>query len=123
MPMMNENTTVAATMYQLMKIGTPDIFEMPYASPMPTSTPRMPPRQVSTPASIRNCAEMRRLRAPSAFLRPISGVRSVTDTSMMFITPMPPTMSEMPATRISWRFVALESSCRFFACSKRSSLL
>ena len=28
---------------------------------------------------------------------PISRVRSVTDTSMMFITPMPPTRREMPA--------------------------
>ena len=36
-------------------------------------------------------------RAPSAFLMPISRVRSVTDTSMTFITPMPATTSEMPA--------------------------
>ena len=28
---------------------------------------------------------------------PISRVRSVTDTSMMFITPMPPTISEITA--------------------------
>ena len=35
--------------------------------------------------------------APSALRRPISRIRSVTDTSMMFITPMPPTSSEMPA--------------------------
>ena len=28
---------------------------------------------------------------------PISRVRSVTETSMMFITPMPPTSSEIPA--------------------------
>ena len=30
-------------------------------------------------------------RAPMALRTPISRVRSVTDTSMMFITPMPPT--------------------------------
>ncbi len=35
--------------------------------------------------------------APSALRRPISRMRSVTDTSMMFMTPMPPTSSEMPA--------------------------
>ena len=35
--------------------------------------------------------------APSALRRPISRIRSVTDTSMMFITPIPPTRSEMPA--------------------------
>ena len=35
--------------------------------------------------------------APRALRRPISRTRSVTETSMMFITPMPPTSSEMPA--------------------------
>ncbi len=33
-----------------------------------------------------------------ALRMPISRVRSVTLTSMMFITPMPPTSSEIPAT-------------------------
>jgi hypothetical protein len=32
---------------------------------------------------------------------PISRVRSVTDTSMMFMTPMPPTTSETSATENS----------------------
>jgi hypothetical protein len=41
-----------------------------------------------------NCMRMRSRRAPSALRRPISRVRSVTATSMMFITPMPPTRSE-----------------------------
>ena len=35
--------------------------------------------------------------APRALRSPISRMRSVTDTSMMFITPMPPTSREMPA--------------------------
>jgi len=35
--------------------------------------------------------------APMALRMPISRVRSVTDTSMMFMMPMPPTSSEMPA--------------------------
>jgi hypothetical protein len=34
---------------------------------------------------------MSRRRAPMALRTPISCVRSVTETSMMFITPMPPT--------------------------------
>ena len=38
------------------------------------------------------------VRAPIAFLIPISRVRSVTVTSMMFITPIPPTSSEIAAT-------------------------
>ncbi len=35
--------------------------------------------------------------APIAMRTPISRVRSVTDTSMMFMMPMPPTSSETPA--------------------------
>ena len=37
-------------------------------------------------------------RAPIALRMPISRVRSVTLTSMMFITPIPPTSSEIAAT-------------------------
>jgi hypothetical protein len=42
--------------------------------------------------------------APRAFMRPISRVRSVTETSMMFMTPTPPTarvMAPMMPRRIS----------------------
>ena len=39
-------------------------------------------------------------RAPSALRMPISRVRSVTDTSMMFMITMPPTSSEIAATPI-----------------------
>ena len=55
-------------------------------------TPMMPPRLVSTADSVRNCSRMRvlsRRRWPSSGRSRL--VRSVTDTSMMFITPMPPT--------------------------------
>ena len=41
---------------------------------------------------------MARCLAPSALRSPISLTRSVTETSMMFITPIPPTSSEMAAT-------------------------
>ena len=37
-------------------------------------------------------------RAPIALRMPISRVRSVTLTSMMFMTPIPPTSSEIAAT-------------------------
>ena len=47
---------------------------------------------------MRNWLRMSRLRAPIALRIPISLVRSVTVTSMMFMTPMPPTRSEMAAT-------------------------
>ena len=41
--------------------------------------------------------------APKALRRPISRVRSVTETSMMFITPVPPTKSEIPAMALNNR--------------------
>ena len=37
-------------------------------------------------------------RAPTDIRSPISLVLSVTDTYMMFMIPIPPTISEMPAT-------------------------
>ncbi len=40
---------------------------------------------------------MFRGRAPTALRTPISRVRSLTDTSMMFITPIPPTIRPMEA--------------------------
>jgi len=46
---------------------------------------------------MRNCLRMRLGRAPSALRSPISRILSVTDTSMMFMTPIPPTSSEMAA--------------------------
>ena len=42
-------------------------------------------------------------RAPIAIRMPISRVRSVTETSMMFMIPMPPTTSETAATPPSSR--------------------
>ena len=52
-------------------------------------------------ASNRNCRRISRCRAPTASRNPISRVRSVTETSMMFMIPMPPTASETPATAAS----------------------
>ncbi|VTQ60405.1 Uncharacterised protein [Stenotrophomonas maltophilia] len=39
-------------------------------------------------------------RAPTAMRTPISRVRSVTDTSMMFITPIPPTTNATAAMEL-----------------------
>ena len=60
-----------------------------------------PPSTLSVTASTRNCTSTSRPRAPSAMRMPISRVRSVTDTSMMFMIPMPPTSSETLATLAS----------------------
>ncbi len=53
--------------------------------------PTRPPSSDSTTASTRNCSSTSRSSAPMARRMPISRVRSVTDTSMMFMMPMPPT--------------------------------
>ena len=55
---------------------------------------------------------MSRVRAPTAMRRPISRVRSVTETSMMFMMPMPPTSSDTEATAASSSAsTRLEASC------------
>ena len=59
--------------------------------------PSTPPSAEVVAASTTNCDRITRSLAPSALRMPISRVRSVTDTSMMFIMPMPPTSSEMLA--------------------------
>ena len=50
---------------------------------------------------------MSRRRPPSAMRMPISRVRSVTDTSMMFMMPMPPTRSAteemLPSSQVNTR--------------------
>ena len=38
-------------------------------------------------------------RAPIAIRKPISRIRSVTLTNMMFMTPIPPTTNDTPATQ------------------------
>ena len=59
--------------------------------------PRAPPTPVRVTASTRNWVAMSRRVAPSALRTPISRVRWVTLTSMMFMTPTPPTRRAMPA--------------------------
>ena len=46
--------------------------------------------------SMINCRRMEEFGAPSAFRVPISLVRSVMDTSMIFMTPIPPTTRAIP---------------------------
>ena len=65
--------------------------------------PNSPPVTDINTDSMRNCREMTGPVAPTAIRKPISFVRSVTDTSMMFMMPIPATSSEKAAatTRIS----------------------
>ena len=70
--------------------------------------PMQPPIALNVTASIRNCTRMSAARAPTAMRMPISRVRSVTLTSMMFMMPMPPTTSETAATPASKKPIARE---------------
>ena len=65
-------------------------------APIPASTPAMPPSVLRTIASIRNCACTMNGLAPTDLRMPISRVRSRTETSIMFMIPIPPTSREMP---------------------------
>jgi hypothetical protein len=57
-------------------------------------------------------------RAPTASLRPISRVRSVTDTSMMFMMLMPPTTSDTDAIAAkSQAIVVVEARCAAIAAA------
>ena len=84
-------------------------------APTPRAMPTSPPISDSTIASTRNCRRMSPPRAPTAILSPISRVRSVTLTSMMFMMPMPPTSSDTlataPSSSVSTRLAA-SCACR-----------
>lgn len=60
----------------------------------------MPPTSDIVLDSIKNCRSTSRLRAPIALRMPISRVRSVTETSIMFMMTIPPTTREMAAIAI-----------------------
>ena len=61
--------------------------------PSPSTIPMTPPSNVSVAASTRNCQRIARRVAPRALRKPISRVRLVTETIMMAMTPIPPTIS------------------------------
>src|SRR5882672_6354160 len=76
------------------KVGQPVTEETICEAHMPRPMPINPPMTLNVTASTRNCTRMSPPRAPTAMRMPISRVRSVTLTSMMFMMPMPPTMSD-----------------------------
>ena len=94
---------------------------------MPSAVPTSPPMIESVIASTRNWRRMSLLRAPIALRIPISRVRSRTETSMMFMIPIPPTTSEidaMPArsaVRIAVTLPTVLRSCAWFVIEKSSA--
>ena len=81
-------------------IGQWLISPMAFAATIPTPTPIAPPTVERTTDSMMNCDRIMNGVAPIAMRRPISLMRSVTLTSMMFMIPMPPTKSEIAATAV-----------------------
>ena len=92
---------------------------MAHDAARPAATPTSPPTRESVIASTRNWARMWRLRAPTAMRRPISRVRSVTDTSMMFMMPMPPTNRETEAIAASRYVITRDASSCVRSASER----
>ena len=92
------------------------------AAPDPIKIPRIPPLKVITTDSIKNCIIMSILRAPIAFLNPISFVRSVTETSMMFMIPIPPTTSEIAAIHPKSKLIVLVVLLNIFWISLMSRI-
>ena len=79
--------------------------------------PSMPPMIESVTASTRNCVRMSFVFAPIACRSPISRVRSVTETSMMFMIPIPPTISDTDAIAAS----RIDITCDELSCAWKIS--
>ena len=98
MPIVLEKPTATSTVESRRLMGMPIYRATAIAPPPPMSRPIKPPIKQSMTDSVRNWSMMVLVFAPRAFLIPISLVRSVTDTSIMFITPTPPTSREIALT-------------------------
>ena len=74
--------------------GHPSQASMACAAVRPTKTPSSPPPVLQQHRLHQELEQDVPPRAPTAFRMPISRVRSVTETSMMFMIPIPPTTSD-----------------------------
>ena len=101
MPTAPENATAIAMITGEIVVSHPVKCPTSFALITPNARPAMPPRIAMTTLSTRNCGNTSEPRAPMAMRMPISRVLSVTDTSMMFMMPMPPTSSEIEAIAAS----------------------
>src|SRR5262249_20669841 len=98
MPTLAETIRPAITAHRRMADGMPMSNVTVLAIGLPRMMPISPPTSATVEDSIRNWSKTSRRRAPSALRIPISRVRSVTETSMMVMITMPPTMSEIEAS-------------------------
>src|SRR2546422_6232928 len=91
----------------------------------PSRMPSTPPINVSVAASTRNCHRISRRVAPRALRTPISRVRSVTETIMIAMTPIPPTnRATLESTSITRKNapVHLLNTSRIWSCVIRSKV-
>ena len=115
MPPLTANaSSTASTETTVLK---PASLAMAHATPVPSPMPSSPPRVPMVNASVRNWVRMLNRVAPSALRTPISRIRSVTETSMMFMTPMPPTTRLTLATPPSRTAkIAMDCCCASTNC-------
>jgi hypothetical protein len=97
-PTIPEKKTASNTAPKLTTVFQLASREMIADALIPSMIPAHPPTMDKATASTRNCARMSRVFAPTACRSPISRVRSRTDTSIMFMIPMAPTIRETEAT-------------------------
>ena len=100
--------------------GMLKIIVISAAMPVPITIPIAPPKVDISADSIRNCRIRSFCLAPSALRIPISRVRSVTETSMMFMITMPPTTSEIEANPNT---IIVNSELICFQISRKVSLV
>ena len=78
-------------------MGQCKITEINFEHKIPKIIPIKPPIRLKTIDSIKNWVNISLDLAPTAILIPISLVLSVTETNIMFIIPIPPTIKEIEA--------------------------
>src|SRR5437764_12565781 len=97
-PVRNAHPKASTQGVALITVSHPMACDVASPPATPRTTPIIPPIAHTTTASVKNCTNTSKLRAPTAIRMPISRVRSVTDTNVMFMTPIPPTIGEIAAT-------------------------
>ena len=97
-PIADEKPTASAIVAGLTASGTFITKDTNAAAATPNNNPIKPPIRQRIMDSVRNWNIIVPVLAPRAFLIPISRVRSVMETSIIFITPIPPTISEIALT-------------------------
>ena len=119
-PMKAHTPKLISTLHKGTVAGKPIMFA-PQLSKYPNPMPMKPPVRHITMLSKRNWRLMSMPRAPTDMRRPISLVRSVTETSMMFMMPMPATSSEKAAATTSTvcRVVMVLDMVSIISCCER----